>query len=227
MNGVRIGMSTFSDGSMLIHGDAFNQTIIANRERWLKESQGSSADQTIRLNVTYDRDDYCRYRIVSGDDAGQGMADDASLTADALVTTTPGLNLFLPLADCVAAVFYSPSKRVLMLSHLGRQSLEAQGGVQSVAFLQEHYGVDPAELKVWLGPTANKDSYKIYALDNQGMLEATLDQLSKAGITAENIEESGIDTVTDPEFYSYSAFLRGEKPEDGRFAVCARLEPTE
>jgi hypothetical protein len=56
------------------------------------------------------------------------------------------------------------------------------------------------------------------------MKEAVLEQLETAGITPDNITDNPADTATDPNYYSHSEFLKGNKPTDGRFAMIAVMQ---
>lgn len=127
----------------------------------------------------------------------------------------------LPVADCVGAVLFDASKAVLMVSHLGRHSLEQQGAMRSVEHLSKVFGCNPADIEVWLTPAPGKPSYQIWALDNQGMKEATFAQLTTAGILPEHIHDDERDTVLDHNFYSYSEFLKGNRKEDGDHMIAA------
>lgn len=223
-----VAISKVQNGNMYIPGDTPNESVIENRRRWL-QAQGIDLGNTTRLSVSYDQSDFCRYATVTNENMCEGMHSDSAILSDALVVTQPGHALFLPVADCVATVFYDEVHSVLMLSHLGRHSLEQHGGVRSVDYLVEHFGVNPATLKVWLAPAPSKESYPIYALNNQGMKEALYEQLKEAGITAEHISDATSNTVTDPDYYSHTAFLKGNKPVDGRFAMVAMMvkDPSE
>ena len=107
---------------------------------------------------------------------------------------------------------YDPKTEVLGLLHSGRQNLEQEGAKKFIDELVERYCINPADLKVFFSPCAQ--NYEIYALENQKLPDAAKAQLKKAGVKPENIEESGIDTVTDPRFPSASA---GDKTT--RFAI--------
>lgn len=219
MRSVQVALSGVADGSMYQPTDQTNQAVIEARRAWLAK-QDITPEQTVRLRISYNGTDYCKYRVVDHTDAGKGMEDGDAPYADALVTTTPDLALFLPVADCVATTIYDEVNGVLMLSHLGRHSLEQQGGRKSVEFLQHQYGSEPETLKVWLGPAPGKAAYPIHALNGKGMKEAVFAQLAEAGIDPENIIDTPADTTTDPRYFSYSEFLKGNKPE-GRFAMVA------
>ena len=218
-----VAISEVKDGNMYIPTDQTNHEIITTRIKWLK-NQGISLENTTRLHISYDTNDFCRYRVVDASHKGDGMRDAGGEFADALVTTTIGQALFLPVADCVATTILDEENGVLMLSHLGRHSLEQQGGVKSVEFLVKKFGSKPQNLKVWLGPAPNKDVYPIFKLHNQGMKEAVFEQLQKAGIELENIIDNDADTATDKRYFSYSEFLKGNKQSEGRFAMVAVLK---
>ena len=206
---------------MYNRNDPKDAQIIANRKAWLA-SEGYSLEDATRLYITYDEGNtYSKYRVIDAREKGRGMRDNDIEHADALVTTTPGQVLMLPVADCIATTLYDETNGVLMLSHLGRQSLEVQGGVKSVEFLKTQYGTKPQDLKVWLSASIGKDTYQIYKLDNKGMKETIHEQLSAAGVRPENINEDTSNTGSSDEYFSYSEFLKGNKPQDGCHAMMA------
>ena len=140
-----------------------------------------------------------------------------------MATDSPELALFLPIADCVGAVLYDPTKKVLMLSHLGRHNLEQDGGQKSVEFMVKEFGVDPNNIITWLSPAAGAENYPMFSFNNRGMQDVTTEQLMKAGVKAESISASPIDTTTNQNYYSHSEFKKGNRPEDGRFAVVVKM----
>jgi len=230
MSSVSITLSTVHDGSMLNRHDENDATVIENRSRFLTSHNMTFATATRvapnmleRATITHETD-YCRYEYVGIEQAGEGMTGRTALIADALFTDQPGQALLLPVADCVGAVLHDPVQGVLMVSHLGRHSLEQEGALRSVEHLTKQFGSNPADIQVWLTPAPSKEAYTIWALDNKGMKEATLEQLAKAGITPENITDDPRDTATDTDFYSYSEFLKGNRKEDGDHMIAAVLK---
>lgn len=216
-----VAISKVVNGSMHNRNNPLDEEVIASRTEWLR-SLDLDIYKAARVRVSFEEgDNYCRYREVDTSNMGEGMFNADSPAADALVTTTPGMALFLPIADCVATTIFDEDNGVLMLTHLGRQSLEQEGGVRSVEYLKERYGSKPENLKIWLSPTVNKDAYKIYKLDNKGMKEVLYEQLEKAGVDLANVIDNKDDTATNPEYYSYSEFLKGNKPIDGCYAMVA------
>lgn len=218
---IQVHFSTVADGSMYNRKDLTDPAVIENRRRFL-ESHGTTLENTTRIAFTYQGEEapYARYLTLNDTSFGTGMSGDG-IPADALITTEPEKALFLPVADCIAAVFYDPVHTVLMVSHLGRHSLEQEGAVSSVTYLAEHFGSDPQELHVWMSAAAGKENYPIWKLDNQGMKEAALEQLHRVGIRSEHITDIPADTTTDHTYYSYSEFLKGNRPEDGDHCVVA------
>lgn len=217
-----IALSHVVDGSMRDRSNADNPEVIRNRDKWLT-ALSIDPKKTTRVDVNYDTDDFCRYKIVDSAQMGEGMYGDAPENIDALVTTTPGQALFLPIADCIATVLYDSKHKVLMLSHLGRHSLEQDGAVRSVQFLTQEFQSDPKDIFVFMSPSANKEVYPIYKLGGKGMKEVAHEQLFKAGITLEHIYDDTADTVTDPTLYSYTTFLKGDTAKDGCHALVAQL----
>jgi len=221
MSNVSVSISTVSDGSMYNRTDPSDMDVIENRSAYLSR-QGISIDASVRAKTSYDRADFCRYVAVDTSDNASGMYGDEAPIADALITQTVGQTLFLAVADCVGAVFFDPVQQVLMLSHLGRHSLEQEGAAKSVHHLVTHYQSNPKNILVWLTPAPSKEIYPIWALDNKGMKEATFEQLASAGILSENITDNPIETDKDTRYFSYSEFLKGHR-EDGDHAIIATI----
>ncbi len=220
---VSVALSTVQNGSMYTPADQNDPLVINNRTQWLRNNNLSMAQAT-RVHVTYDSPDFCQYRTVGENDFLDGMSGEASARADALVTTTPGHILFLPVADCVAATMFDEEHGVLMLSHLGRHSLEQQGGMKSIEYLVEHFNTNPKVVRVWLSPAPSKRAYPLFGLGNSGMKEAVFTQLEQAGVVRSNIIDNPAETDLDDRYFSHTAFLKGKKKSDGRFAMAAVMQ---
>ncbi len=219
---VSIALSTVVDGNMLNASDPTNKLVVQNRTRWLASRDIAMHDAT-RVKISYESTDYCRYKEVTSLQKGEGMFDGNTIAADALITRLSHHALFLPLADCVGAVIYDPIQHILMLSHLGRHSLEQNGGFESVNFLVNHYGCDPEILTIWLTPAPGQANYPLFAFSNRAFKDVVTDQLVSAGILAKNINDDSTDTTTDENYFSHSEFLKGNRSEDGRYAVVTSM----
>jgi copper oxidase (laccase) domain-containing protein len=218
---LRAVVSSRTDGDMKF-GVSRDDEVIGNRRVFLAQAN-ITLEQTVLVKVSYDKDDFAVYRRVDKAQAGQGMQNLTEEVADALLTAEPGVALFLPVADCVATVLYDPTKRVLMVSHLGRQSIEQDGGAKSVHYIAGICGSSPADLLVWLSPASGKENYPLKAFEGRGMQEVVQEQLLAAGVASDHIETSPVDTTTSEEYFSHSEFLKGSRDSDGRFAVVAMM----
>lgn len=159
-------------------------------------------------------------------------ADPAQVpTADASWTATPGTACAVLTADCLPALFCDRAGTRVAAAHAGWRGLA--GGVleNTVAAL----GGKPDELLVWLGPAIGPQSFEVGAevreafvaqhaeaerafvpSANAGKYLADLYSLARIrlaaiGVTA--VHGGGLDTFSDPRFFSYRRAAR-----TGRFA---------
>jgi len=222
--GIIVAISTVADGTMYNRRDDLDSQVIHNRKVFL-EKNAIAIEQTTRLRISYDRSDYLRYMELDTSFVNHGMTDTDAPMRDAIITTATGQALFLPIADCIGAIFYDPVAQVMALAHLGRHSLEQQGGREIVAYLQATHHANPKDMQVWLTPAPSKDTYPIWALDNKGMKEAALEQLFAAGILHQNITDNSAESDKDQQYYSYSESLKGDRTKDGSHAIVAMMTP--
>lgn len=218
-----VAVSSLEDGAMSFKG--YDPEVIReNRQAFLDEVGVDSTIATL-VQVTYeDTTDFTRYKIVEDGQAGEGIFERISGTeADALVATRPEQALFLPLADCIGAVIYDPIAQILMVSHLGRHSIEQEGGRRSIEYLVREFDCTPDTLLIWLSPAVGKDSYPLRAFDGRGLHEVAVSQMIEAGVALGNIEVSHVDTAENPDYFSHSEFKAGNQSEDGRFAIVAMM----
>lgn len=219
---ILVAISTVQDGNMLNRDDETSSEVVANRKSFLAKNS-IDINQTTRVNIVYDGDNYRRYYEVSEEHKSNGMLYEDIVAADALVTRNPKHALFLAVADCVGAVIFDPDNNVLMLTHLGRHSLEQNGGFESVRFLVDHYGSIPNNLRVWLTPAPGPDVYPLYKFDNRSVKNVVYQQLQAAGILEKNVTDNPADTSKDMNYYSHSEFLQGNRTDDGRYAIVAEM----
>jgi len=144
-------------------------------------------------------------------------------TADALVTTTPGLALAAVVADCVPVLLAEPYVGVVAAAHAGRRGVEL-GVVPATLQAMTRLGARPARVHARLGPGVGPCCYEVPAqmqaavgalvpgtvggsprsragrpsLDLRAGIEG---QLREAGV--EHIGLVGGCTADDPELFSY------------------------
>jgi len=219
---LEIACSSAADNSMRALSSDQRVAVATNRQAFLTSHNIAMANTTL-VHLAYQGDDFCRYQALRDSDKGDGMVSQSTLVLDGAVVTTPGHALFLPLADCVGAIIHDPTKGILMLSHLGRHNLEQFGGTKSIEYLIKEHGVNPRDITVWLSPAASKEHYPLFAFNNRGLHEVATEQLIQAGVQPQNITISPIDSAADQNYYSHSQFLKGNRHDDGRFAVVAMM----
>lgn len=217
-----IGLSTVRDGSMARKGSSGPEEVTLNRRRFL-EKRDMLLEYSVLVQVVYQGNDYCRFHNVDAANAGDGMVSIPTLVSDALFTRTPGLGLFLPLADCVGAVAYDPINGVLAMIHLGRHNLEQQCGTKAIAYMQQHFGSQPKDIEVFLSPAAGRENYPLFAFENQSLHQVATQQLLAGGIAKDKLTAAPEDTTTHPDYFSHSQFLRGQQLINGRHAVVAQI----
>lgn len=224
---VTVVTSTVADGSMLNRYDYLDTPVIENRKAFFKKHDIPFENATRVNPTTHTRalvlheTDWLQYKETGLNERGDGMDNAAITIADALVTTEIGHALLLPIADCVGAVLYDPKHSVLAVAHLGRHSLEQNGAHEIVRYLAQKHESNPGDLQVWLTPAPSKANYPIWALDNKGMKEVTFEQLDAAGVLESNITDNTAESDTDTNYYSYSEFLKGNRTENGDYAIVA------
>lgn len=179
---------------------------------------------------------------VDWDDAGSRQKG-----TDALITDAVGLPLFLVFADCVPLFFYDTANHALGVCHAGWRGTVNGAGAATLWAMMAAYGSDPAHVHVGIGPSIGPASYEV-GLEVYNMAQAKLPdadrffsyphgpeanpyfdlwqanaaQLIEAGVPADQIEISGIDTAqSTDDFYSH----RAEQGRCGLFGILAWLAP--
>ncbi|MDB5187004.1 MAG: Protein of hypothetical function [Candidatus Saccharibacteria bacterium] len=218
-----VGVSSVDDGNMrFASGD--EDEVELNRINFLRQLDIDPTQATLAQVSYQDTTDFARYHVVDDENLGEGMLEPVSaLHADALVAARPDHALFLPLADCAGAVIYDSQLKVMMVSHLGRHSVEQEGASRSVQYLIEEFGSAPTDLKIWLSPAVGSDSYPLRAFNNRSLHDVICEQLERAGVGLEQIELSDVDTADDDNYFSHSEYLAGNQMTDGRFAIVAMM----
>lgn len=238
------GVSSVDDGQMQLGWSEPDDEVVSNRQKFLS-SLGVSAESTVLVRIRYLEDaTYDVIKTVDHEDGGKGMFKLEGDPTDCLVTNTPGLALFVPIADCGATVVYDPSNQVLALAHLGRHSTIAGLAKKLTNYLVDNFQTNPADLKVWISPSIMAKSYILeyadfaidkpewtdycikvdggYALDNAGFNKS---QFITAGVKPENVQISDVDTAVDSNYWSHQTEVTvNKRPAPPRFAVVACLK---
>jgi polyphenol oxidase len=163
------------------------------------------------------------------------------LKADAILTNTPGLTLFMRFADCVPIVLFDPVKRAAGLVHAGWVGTIAQVVVAAIKRMVDVYEIRPSNLFAGIGPSICQRHYEVgeevvveanksFGIDADQFINHTDGRhyfdlwgankhlLEKTGV--KNIEVSGLCTACHlDDWFSH----RGEAGKTGRFGVMIGL----
>lgn len=176
---------------------------------------------------------------VHGATAVQVTADwaDERPKADAMVTKRPGIILGILTADCTPVLFADTDAGVVGAAHAGWQGA-LKGIIESTVALMEQLGAHRKSISAVIGPTIAQQSYEVDndfearflkqsdaysrffdtgkdASHQQFNLPAfVVHKLSEAGI--EHIVDSGIDTYSDEQYFSYRRTTHRNEPDYGR-----------
>jgi YfiH family protein len=166
---------------------------------------------------------------------------------DALITDAIGLPLSVVFADCVPVLLYDPAQHALGVCHAGWRGTVNGAAMATLWAMQAAYSSEPDQIIACIGPSIGPQSYEV-GMEVLAMAQAKLSdaeryfhfpngentrpffdlwqanagQLIAAGIPAQQIELSGIDTAQQTDdFFSH----RAENGQCGLFAMMAWLAP--
>jgi YfiH family protein len=236
------GISTGSYASLdlgLRVGDESN-AVLENRRRFFA-AYGLDLQRSVWCKQIH-RD---RVTVIGEGDLGRGAFDERRIVdeTDAMVTDVIGATLCVTLADCVPVVIYDPPHHILGLAHAGWGGTVRRISSQTVREMAAHWGSNPAELLVGIGPSIAPEDYEVgddvadqAAAAYGQQLDAVVRRapngkwlfdlwraneldLIDAGVRARSIETARISTAAAlDEFYSHR--LQGPT---GRFIMAATL----
>jgi YfiH family protein len=162
--------------------------------------------------------------------------------ADAILTDSKNVSLFMQFADCVPILIYDPKNNIIGIVHAGWQGTVKRIVQNAVKYLIDAFSSDPEQILAGIGPSIGPDHYEvgnnvIIEVDDK-LLEFQSEVLiSKNGSTyfdlwksnelllrqsgLKNIEVAGICTACNlDDWYSYR--IEGQK--SGRFGVFMSLK---
>ena len=178
--------------------------------------------------------------VVARNMRGRGSSDHASALdgIDAMVTNVPDICLIIQVADCVPVLFYDPVKKVIAAAHAGWRGTVLKIAHNTINSMVKKYKSDPYNIYVGIGPSIGPCCYQVghevvhevtSSLKNsKGLIkikndlsyfdlwEANKRQIIEAGVSASNIEVSGICTKDDHDTFFSSRAMNGMT---GRFGA--------
>lgn len=159
--GVGAVMTTRHGGVSRAPFDSFNvraavgddPAAVAQNQRLLQQAIGA---QPVYLHQVHGA---AVVRLTAAD-----LAPDAPVqTADASVTTEPGIACTAQVADCLPVLFAAPQGRAVGAAHAGWRGLAAGVLEAALAEVCGAAGCEPAEVRVWLGACIGPAQFEVGA----------------------------------------------------------------
>lgn len=235
-NDVVVRFSSRSDGTVLDRSLEIHDPAILKTRRDFCQANGVSYDNVVYQRIVYsDTATYDVIKEVTDKETSKYVPD---VAADALLTRSPGVGLFLPVADCVATVIYDPTQRILAVLHLGRHSTMTELLPQMLERFRAA-GCHSSDLLVWMSPSAGKEHYRLEYFEKRSdpawqdffversdgiyidMAGYNRQRCLDAGLVSENIHVSQVDTMADDNYFSHA---RGDTR--GRMGLLAIMRET-
>lgn len=217
------------------------QDVLENRRRLCAALQ-IPIDRLVQAGQVHGTGVYA----VQNEDAGRGAMERTSVLApaDGLITNQPDLYLFACFADCVPLLFWDPIQRAVGLAHAGWRGTVNGMALAMVRALHASYGSRPADLRIYIGPSAGPCCYEVgpdvvrAAQERFGTTTSLLTRrrgehaffdlwganrqiLVEAGVAPDHIEVSVLCTIDHAErFFSH----RASGGQTGRFAAVIGLQ---
>ncbi len=204
-----------------------NPASVMENYRLVGEDLGLQLENTVLAKQTHTN----HIRIITREDAGKGLFRESDITdTDGLMTKERGIPLVVFSADCVPILLYDPKTPAIAAIHAGWRGTEKAIAKNAVAMMQEHFGSDPQDILVAIGPsigpccfTFGEDATEHFPQNfckplSQGKFLVDIwsvnrEQLQNQGVLPEHIDISGLCTVCHQDkFYSY----RTHKEHTGR-----------
>jgi polyphenol oxidase len=84
-----------------------------------------------------------------------------SKEGDYLITAVSGIGIGIMTGDCLPIVFFDPITNIAAIAHAGWRGAFMGIAQQTIAHMQQAYGVDPASLQIFFGPSARQCCYSV------------------------------------------------------------------
>ncbi|AIF81848.1 hypothetical protein I862_06470 [endosymbiont of Acanthamoeba sp. UWC8] len=190
------------------------KNVITNREI-ISNSLGFPYNKLITVTQTHSN------HVITMKDGDEHIKHPA---ADALVTNLPGILLGIKTADCVPILFFDPKEKIIAAAHAGWKGA-VSGIIDNTIAAMQNLGANIADIICVIGPCIQQVSYEVdekfynnfisvnptsreFFIDSKQADHYMFDlpaycmaRLKNIGI--QHIDNLGIDTYSNPEFFSY------------------------
>lgn len=149
---------------------------------------------------------------------------------DAMITNIPGIGLTIRTADCLPILIADPRQHAVAAIHAGWRGVVAEIGTKTIQAMQREFGSEAEDLVVAIGPGIGPCCFEVgpevsvqFGLSGRtkvDLVETTIRQLGRNGVSARQISTSGRCTYDDSTlFESY----RREREAAGRMVAMIAL----
>jgi purine-nucleoside/S-methyl-5'-thioadenosine phosphorylase / adenosine deaminase len=235
--GVSQGIYTSLNAGIGSHDDP--AAVVENRRR-MAEQIGVLPQHFLTLHQTHSPD-----VIIATNPSQQGWHDGARPKADAIVTRTEGLAIGASAADCGPILLVDAGARVIGAAHAGWKGA-LTGVLESTIAAMETLGAERGRIVAAIGPLIRQPSYEVGGEFVERFIEADAEngmfflpstraghsmfdlagyirrRLETAGILM--IDDIGVDTYADENFFSYRRSVHRKEPDYGRHVHAIVLE---
>jgi hypothetical protein len=174
---------------------------------------------------------------ITENDRGKGAFSNVDVFegTDGFITNVPKLCLITKAADCVPIIFYDPINKAIGVAHAGWKGTVLKVPAFLVDSMRSNYNTNPSDLIVGIGPSGGPCCYEVgkdvldevaKSFDSKkvvrsvngktifDMWEANRITLVESGVNSNNIEISGICTISENH-----NFFSARKGNAGRFVA--------
>lgn len=152
---------------------------------------------------------------------------------DAIISNQKGLALAVMVADCIPLLMYDERTQSIAAVHAGRKGTQLNIVSKTLNAMQEHFGVKPEEVNVYMGASIGACCYEVgievtqglekvlHVKENRFFLDLPLANqhaLLDAGVKAEHIYRQAVCTCCDTRYFSYR-----REHQTGRFVGVIHL----
>ena len=153
-----VSNSPFYSLNVALHTGDEDQKVIENRQLFC-ESLGIEANDIVTAQQTHGD----QVVVVTKAHLGMGAKkySEAITDTDALITNVPGVPLMLFFADCVPVLIVDPVHKAIGIAHGGWKGTVAQIGKKTIQAMKTHFGTNPKECLVGIGPSIGPCCYEV------------------------------------------------------------------
>ncbi len=135
-----------------------NSENVDENYRRISESIGFNPENLVASDQVHKTE----IKLVTAGDKGKGILKEKDYQGiDGLITNIIGIPLVTYYADCVPLYFVDTKNHAVGLSHSGWRGTVKRMGQATLQAMKQHFGTNPQEVIVLIGPSICKECYEI------------------------------------------------------------------